>query len=431
MAYVPSHEADVFVSYSHADDFGWIERLKLELESALTRKLRASTKPEIFFDSENLRAGRVFDRDIPECLKATGFFLAVVSQRYNTSTYCRHKELGQFLRYNPPESGRALQIQLDLSAALPLPQSLAVPFASAKGPFNPGSEEYRDSLRRVYEPIVHELDRLYAQSKIIFLAWPAEADLQEERERLQSEIEARGLRSYPEAITEYQDDIRLRDALQESAASVHFFGMQVDSFGERQFQFAVQVGKPTIVASRERDERRRGSSVSSAPIWLSQGNPTIAIANALDMALGRGRREERNLGSALGKAPLFLVFKPDVDHTLGLRLRQRILNRGPFEVLEPKRNSPPSTRYEELARARAAVLCWGNVDKDWIAGELDALNSATVNGQLYDIRRAIYLKSQSLGSGIDLIEGDRILQSDLELDSFLSELHPQSEGAVV
>lgn len=430
MAYVPSHDVDVFVSYSHADDFGWIERLKLELESALTRKLRASTKPEIFFDSENLRAGRVFDRDIPECLKATGFFVAVVSQRYNTSTYCRHKELGQFLRYNPPESGRVLQIQLDLSATLPLPQSLAVPFASAKGPFNPGSEEYRDSLRRVYEPIVHELDRLYAQSKIIFLAWPAEADLQKERNHLQTEIEARRLRSYPEAITEYQDDIRLRDALQESAASVHFFGIQVDSFGERQFQLAVQVGKPTIIASRERDERRRGPSVSPAPIWLSQGNPTIAIANALDVAMGRGRREERNLGSALGKAPLFLVFKPDVDHTLGLRLRQRILNRGPFEVLEPKRNSPASTRYEELARARAAVLCWGNVDKDWIAGELDALNSATVSGQLYDIRRAIYLKSQSLGSGIDLTEGDRILQSDLELDSFLSELHPKSEGAV-
>jgi len=25
MAYVPSHRADVFISYSHADDFGWID----------------------------------------------------------------------------------------------------------------------------------------------------------------------------------------------------------------------------------------------------------------------------------------------------------------------------------------------------------------------------------------------------------------------
>jgi TIR domain len=422
MAYLPSHRADVFISYAHADDFGWIERLKVELENALTRRLRASIKPEIFLDSEDLRAGRVFDRDIPECLNATGFFLAIVSQRYNTSTYCRHKELGHFLKYNPPESGRTIQIQLDLSAALPLPKPLAVPFATAKGPLKPSSEEYKESLRRVYEPIVHELDRLYAQSKMVFLAWPADAQLQEERQRLQSEIEGRGLRSYPEAIGEYQDDIHFREALQESAASVHFFGIEADRFAERQFGLALQIGKPTIVASRKRDEFRSGPS-SPVPIWLDQGNPTIAIANALDTVLGRGPRDERTLSSGLGKARLFLVFKSDVDHTLGLRLRQRIVNHGPFEVLEPKRDSLLSTRYDDLAGARAAVLCWGNVAKDWIEGELDALNSATVSGQLHDLKRAIYLKSPNLG-GIDLIEGDHILQSDADLDSFLSELAP-------
>src|SRR5215471_126211 len=192
MAYVPSHEADVFISYSHADDFAWIDRLRLELETALSRKLRASIKPEVFFDTVNLRAGRVFDRDIPECLKATAFFLAMVSQSYNTSTYCRHRELSYFLKQNPPESGRVIQIQLDLSAELPLPKSLAVPFAIAKGPLDPGSEEYKNHLQRVYEPIVDDLDKSYAKSKIIFLAWPGEEDVQEERAQLQSEIEGRG-----------------------------------------------------------------------------------------------------------------------------------------------------------------------------------------------------------------------------------------------
>jgi TIR domain len=133
MAYVAGYEHDLFISYSHADDFEWIERLKFELESALGRKLRANTKPSIFFDSEELRAGRVFDTDIPAALDASVFFLAMVSPRYNTSTYCRHKELARFFRHNPPESGRTIQIHLDPSAALPLPQSLAVSFASGKG----------------------------------------------------------------------------------------------------------------------------------------------------------------------------------------------------------------------------------------------------------------------------------------------------------
>ena len=98
MAYVPTHDADVFISYAHADDFGWIERFKQGFEeSALTRKLRASTKPEIFLDKEDLRAGRVFDKDIPECLKATGYFLPIVTRRYNGSIYCQHKELARFL----------------------------------------------------------------------------------------------------------------------------------------------------------------------------------------------------------------------------------------------------------------------------------------------------------------------------------------------
>ena len=82
----------------------------------------------------------MFDTDIPASLGASVFFLAIVSPRYNTSTYCRHKELARFLRYNPPQSGRTIQIQLDPSATLPLPQSLAVSFASGEGLLNAGSD---------------------------------------------------------------------------------------------------------------------------------------------------------------------------------------------------------------------------------------------------------------------------------------------------
>ena len=230
------------------------------------------------------------------------------------------------------------------------------------------------------------------------------------------------MRIYPEAIGEFEDDIRFRDALEESAASVHFFGIEADNFAERQLRLAVQLGKPTIIASRIQAESRRGSAGSPAPVWLGQGNPTIAIANELDRTLGRGQREERNLASGLGKTGLFLVFKPDADHTLGLRLRQRIVNQGPFEVLEPRRDSQASARYEDLSRAKAAVLCWGKAGKGWIDGELNALNSATAINQLYDMRRAVYLKSDSPADSNELIGDERILRSDAALDSFLGEL---------
>src|SRR5205823_10306237 len=111
------------------------------------------------------------------------------------------------------------------------------------GPYGPDSQEYEDSLRRVFEPIVHQLDILYARSRMVFLAWPADGTLQEERERIQLEIEARELRVYPEAIGEYESEVRLRNASEESATSVHFLGIQRDDFAESQFQMAVQVGK--------------------------------------------------------------------------------------------------------------------------------------------------------------------------------------------
>jgi hypothetical protein len=177
VAYVPSHSADVFISYCHDDDCAWIERLQQDLYTVLTRKLRARTRPAIFFDAKDLRAGRTFDSEIDAKLAQAGFFVAMVSPKYNASTYCRHKELSAFLRRHPPDSGRLIQIHLDSSAALPVDKSLAVPFCNARGPFRSDSEEYQDAMRRVYEPIACELDRLYAQSKMVFLAWPGDSAL--------------------------------------------------------------------------------------------------------------------------------------------------------------------------------------------------------------------------------------------------------------
>ena len=73
-------------------------------------------------------------------------------------------------------------------------------------------------------------------------------------------------------------------------------------------------------------------------------------------------------------------------------------------------------------------MCLGKAGKDWLNRELDDLNCATVMGRFYNVRRAIYLNSASVSDNIELIEGDRILHSDTELDSFLTELHPGGEG---
>ena len=428
MAYVPDHLADVFISYSHRDDFAWIKRFFDDLEIALARKLRARTKSEVFLDVGTLRAGRVIDTDIPACLAQTGFFLSMVSPRYNSSTYCRQKELAAFLRHHPPESGRLIQMQLDLSAALPVDKALAVAFADGKGIFIPGTDAYADALRRVYEPIVSELDKLYAQSKVVFLAWPSHPDLEQERDRLASEIEGRGLRVFPEEVAEYEGDIRLRDALEQSTTSVHFFGLNPSPFDHRQWEIAIRLNRPCIIASRSAIEARRGPAGSPPPIYLDQGNPTIAIAKAVEQIAGIGRRDERNAQQSLGRTPVFLVFKPDSDATLGLKIRKRIISRGPFEVIMPA--TEPSTRYGDITRAKAAVVCRAKASDDWLEGELDALNSALVASQVFELPQALFLPTADQIANLETLKGDAtILHSEDALDAFLLNLQVRGAAA--
>jgi hypothetical protein len=420
MAYIPDHVADVFISYCHEDDCAWIERFQQDLYTMLTRKLRARTRPTVFFDARDLRAGRTFDAEIADKLAQTGFFVAMVSPKYNASTYCRHKELAAFLRRHSPESGRLIQVQLDSSAALPVDKSLAVSFFNARGPFRPDSDDYQDALRRVYEPIVCELDRLYAESKMVFLAWPGESALEEERKRLELEIEGRGLRIFPEVVAEYESEIRLRDALQKSMTSVHLFGEDPRPFDVRQWDEAVRMGRPCILASCSATEGRRGPAGSPPPIYLEQGNPTIAVARAVEQVAQIGKRDEGDGQRSLGRMPVFLIFKADSDAILGIQLRKRIPSCGPFEVVVLP---GAGARYEGIDRAKAVVLCRAKAGRDWFASELSALNAAMASSrQDLDLLRALLLPVAEDLTGLDLLPDDSVLDSTDALDGFLTKL---------
>jgi len=122
--------------------------------------------------------------------------------------------------------------------------------------------------------------------------------------------------------------------------------------------------------------------------------------------------------------PIFLSFKEDSDAMMGLKLRKRIISRGPFEVIVP----PPdrSARFEEFSRAKAALLCRPKTDGDWLPRELQALNHAMVAAQMFDLRRALFFSSPDGISGLDILEDDAILHSEEDLDVFLHQLQGQA-----
>jgi hypothetical protein len=54
---------------------------------------------------------------------------------------------------------------------------------------------------------------------------------------------------FPEAIAEFEGEIRLRDALQQCTTSVHLFGQEPSAFDLLQWNTAVQLQKPCVLAS--------------------------------------------------------------------------------------------------------------------------------------------------------------------------------------
>ena len=297
--------------------------------------------------------------------------------------------------------------------------ALSVEFCNERRPFRPETAESEDALLQACEPIIAGLDQLYAHSKMIFLAWPGDAGLRKERERLENTISDRELRIYPEAIAAFEGEQKLRDALIKSATSVHLFGPDTDDFSEKQLDAAIRLGRPCIIGSSNATENRRGPTGSPPPIYLGHGNPISAIADAIDEMVGRGKRTKFE-PAALAKTPLFLVYQPGVDYTLGLRIRQRIVNRGPFEIIEPPRTGDADMRYDALARARAAVMCWGRADSGWFREEFDALNRAMAEQGLYDLSRGLFLSPPEGKGDVDPLDTDRVLTSTEELDAFLT-----------
>ena len=143
------------------------------------------------------------------------------------------------------------------------------------------------------------------------------------------------------------------------------------------------------------------------------------MAKAIEQIANIGKRGEWHGEPALDRMPLFLVFKPDSDATLGIKLRKRIRGGGPFEVLEPRSDGP---RYEGLDRAKGALLCRSKAARDWFAAELDALNIGMASIPQLDLRRALLLPAAEDLTGLDLLDDDAILYSDADLDAFLTKL---------
>jgi hypothetical protein len=103
MAYVPGYDFDLFVSYAHVDnepidrsEDGWVDALIGILTIDLGTKLGRSEAFSIWVDAQHLRGNHEVSNHIPEQVKRSALFLAILSPGYVSSTFCL-RELQGFI----------------------------------------------------------------------------------------------------------------------------------------------------------------------------------------------------------------------------------------------------------------------------------------------------------------------------------------------
>jgi hypothetical protein len=95
MTYVPGYEFDVFVSYAWVDneafepaDHGWVDALYHNLYKTLAQKIGRKEAFAIWRDTQNLRGNQEISRHIPDQVRNSAVFLAILSPGYVSSKYC-------------------------------------------------------------------------------------------------------------------------------------------------------------------------------------------------------------------------------------------------------------------------------------------------------------------------------------------------------
>src|SRR5262249_21326251 len=103
MAYVPEYDYDLFVSYAHVDnepldptEHGWVDALIGILSIDLGRKLGRSEAFSLWIDAQQLRGNHEVSNHIPEQVKRSALFLAILSPGYVSSPFRLH-ELEAFI----------------------------------------------------------------------------------------------------------------------------------------------------------------------------------------------------------------------------------------------------------------------------------------------------------------------------------------------
>lgn len=222
MAYVPSFEHDVFISYSHADNKDKrVTAFRDSLVQRLTSRLgsRAFHKPEewVFFDQTGLRTGDEFSPKLERAARRSAVMISLLSESYLQAKWCK-KETEWF-----EDAGRLARDPIERRL---IPLIVDRPNAATLNKFTRFQQLLRGDLNdasvlpKVCSEIGDHLTEAREKHGFVFLG---QACRSSETTRNKVIDELRGFDCGPvEQIFSEEDAIK--QSLAEAKIAVHFFG---------------------------------------------------------------------------------------------------------------------------------------------------------------------------------------------------------------
>ena len=436
MGWVPGFDHDLFLSYARVDDAtvgdeeGWVTQLRDHLIVALGKKIGRLNAAKIWRDTREIDGNQLFDQTIQDAIRRSAVFVALSSNGYFLSDYCR-QELDWFYRTAQSDAvgllvgdkSRIVNLLLyNISRdAWPKEYGRTSGFAfhdsdeadRAGEPSGPSSPRFHAQLAKLAEALCDTLSRM--RDRAVAPVPPPKYDLQQlrvyfadtpdtlttVRKRVLNELKQSAAiadiqmaTSLPPPFEAAAHDAKVRAELELADLSVHlldvFPGREViDEEGSFYPQRQVELAK------------KHGASQL---IWVPQGLTLESIedrrhAEFLD-ALENGPREknarydfQRELPSAITRQILAKVEElkarrasradtlPDAtlldthikDHSHALKVGQYLQERNILPYINPQEDDPAkhlNLLSERLKQVNILIIFYGAVTAEWVRARL-------------------------------------------------------------
>jgi hypothetical protein len=241
-AFVPGFETDVFISYAHEDDKGWVQAFEEELTSQVSRRLGVAIS--VWRDAEVVRAGDEWPDSIQQGIQRSAAFVAIVSPRYQNSEWCM-RERNEFRRGVQTQTsgtkGRFFKAVktpwADDAHRLFLQEIEDVDFyehgRGGTEEFVPGSPGFKLAIRKLADGLETLLRRMRRANQRVHVAWPSDECVDVWKE-LSNELRSKGFDVQPMGPRDssFAEKLLIQD-LERAVLSIHMLGATYDEFTER------------------------------------------------------------------------------------------------------------------------------------------------------------------------------------------------------